>query len=452
MASFKSIKVPGLYLPTLSFLLLIGLAGCATKAQPKMTRVDISNDIEHRTGHTIKAEDSQSGLILPPGVQFDDGLTLDEAIATALWNNADFQAALGSMGMARADLIEAGLLKNPILSILFPLGPKQLEAVVNWAVESLWQRPQRIVIAHLDLEKIAHTLVQYGLDLEHRVGLAHTALLLAQEKAELNSAAHKLEQEIVQITEVRLRTGDISEAEAMLARTRLLLVEESTRRSQAEILNAANELRALMGLGTDNRHIHAVANNLPTQDLPALTELLADAFASRPDLRASELAIESAGERLGLEKKSIWKITAILDMNGEGKEGFEAGPGILAELPLFNSNQGGKARANAQLEQAMLNYTAVQQQIASEVLSARDRFNQAALSYNNWEQQILPPLEDSVLAARSAFSAGEISYLGVLEANKTLVQNKLQVMGIVSEVRVAACDLDRGIGRNQFAK
>jgi cobalt-zinc-cadmium efflux system outer membrane protein len=452
MVSFKTIKLPGLFLPILSFVLLLGLQGCAARTQPKMTRIDISNDIKNRTGHTLKTDDSHSGILLPPGVQFDDGLTLDEAIATALWNNADFQAALGSMGIARADLVEAGLLRNPILSILFPLGPKQLESVVNWAVESLWQRPQRIAIAHLDLEKIAHTLVQYGLDLEHRVGLAHTALLLAQEKAKLNSDAYKLEQEIVQIAEVRLRAGDISEAESLLARTRLLLVEESNRRSQAEITNAANDLRALMGLGSDNRQIHAVANNLPTQDLPAVPELLADAFASRPDLRASELAIEAAGERLGLEKQSIWKITAILDMNGEGKEGFEAGPGILAELPLLNTNQGGKARASAQLEQAMLNYAAVQQQIASEVLSARDRFSQAAVSYYNWERQILPPLVDSVAAARSAFSAGEISYLGVLEANQRLLQNKLQVMGVVSEFRIAACDLDRGIGRNQFAK
>jgi len=336
MSSYKLLNHLSRHFFVFIFVFLMGVSGCATKSHPKMTRIDISDAIEDRTGHQLKADPTQTDLQFPPGVQFDDGLTVDEAVAIALWNNTDFQVALGSMGLARSDLIEAGLLRNPILSLLFPLGPKQLEAAVNWAVEGLWQRPHRIALAQLDLEKVAHDLVQYGLDLGHRVRLAHTGLFLAQERAELSEDALKLEQEIAQIAELRLRAGDISELEASLARTQVLLLEETVRRSQSGIVNAANELRSVMGFGAENRHIQAAAPSLPIQDLPDFAELLTDAFAARPDLRAAEIAIQAAGERLGLEEKSVWRIAAILDINGEGKEGFEAGPGLLVELPVFN--------------------------------------------------------------------------------------------------------------------
>ena len=52
---------------------------------------------------------------LPADVSIDDGLTETEAIAIALWNNSGFQESLADLGIARADLVQAGLLRNPVL-------------------------------------------------------------------------------------------------------------------------------------------------------------------------------------------------------------------------------------------------------------------------------------------------------------------------------------------------
>ena len=52
----------------------------------------------------------------------DDGLTSEEAVSIALWNSPSFQATLADLGIARADLVEAGLLRNPVFSLLFPVG------------------------------------------------------------------------------------------------------------------------------------------------------------------------------------------------------------------------------------------------------------------------------------------------------------------------------------------
>ena len=67
----------------------------------------------------------------------DDGLSQDEAIALALWNNAQYQADLAALGFAHADLLEANMLSNPVFSILFPVNPKFLETALDILLDVL---------------------------------------------------------------------------------------------------------------------------------------------------------------------------------------------------------------------------------------------------------------------------------------------------------------------------
>ncbi len=97
-----------------------------------------------RTGTGADARlDPAAAAGLPPSVDAGDGLSSDEAVSIALWNNAAFQVTVSQLGFAKADFVEAGLLANPVLSLLFPLGPKQLEATLRWPAELLRERPRR---------------------------------------------------------------------------------------------------------------------------------------------------------------------------------------------------------------------------------------------------------------------------------------------------------------------
>ena len=387
---------------------------------------------------------------MPPGVSLEDGLWADEAVALALWNNADFRASLASLGLARADLIEAGLLKNPILSLLFPIGPKQLEATVTWSIETLWQRPRRIAAAELDLDQLAENLVKHGLDLARRARSTHSDLLLAQDRLSFGNEAVNLEKEIARLTELRFTAGDISELEATTARDQVYLVEREESRYEFGVAHAMNRLRFVLGLDASDEPIKALDSPLLLENLPALNELWTDAFASRPDLRAAELTMQAAGERLGLEERSVWRIAAVLDINGEGREGFEAGPGVLAEIPIFDTNQAGQERARASMEQAMRQYVAVQHSISNEIQDAKTRFAEASLNYRTWRDEILPLFEETLRLAEAAFSAGEVSYLYVLGVNRRFLRGRLEMASAAAVLRQASLDLDRGIGRSRF--
>src|SRR5262245_5953086 len=68
-------------------------AGCA-HLKDVCDRGCVSYQVQQRTGYDIGPPPHACEIVLPPGVCLDDGLTEDEAVILALWNNAAFQEVL----------------------------------------------------------------------------------------------------------------------------------------------------------------------------------------------------------------------------------------------------------------------------------------------------------------------------------------------------------------------
>ena len=141
--------------------LAVIMGGCASTD----SRSHLSDQLTSRSGFAVPTRSPTNLWEVPPDISLDDGVSEDEAVAVALWNNAAFHATLSELGIARADLIQAGQLSNPTFSVLFPLGPKQMEFALTLPVEALWLRPRRVAVAKLNERKVAEQLVQNGLDL-----------------------------------------------------------------------------------------------------------------------------------------------------------------------------------------------------------------------------------------------------------------------------------------------
>ena len=322
--------------------------GCA--AHSPHDRKYVSDSMDKRTGFDLPAESRLDSLTFPQNIILKDGLTEDEAVGIALWNNAHFQADLAELGFARADLIEAGMLRNPIFSLLFPIGPKQLEWTLYLPVEALWQRPKRVASAKLNCERVAENLIQHGLSLVRDVRVAFADLNLAQERFRIVADEAVLRNEIAEIASARLRAGDISELEETAIRLMASQTTEASIRSGRDVEIGTIRLKTLLGLISTNGRFQIELSPLRTTAYQDTIQMMRTAFAARPDMRAAELEIEAAGKRLGWERSKILNVTAVLDANGEGRQGFEMGPGMHIELPFFNRNNSGRTRAHAEID------------------------------------------------------------------------------------------------------
>ncbi len=426
----------------------IGLAlqaGCAGRVP--LDPAAPATSLRQRTGSDARLD----GVVtptLPAGVRPDDGVSADEAVAMALWNNAAFQSSVSDLGFARADLQEAGMFTNPVLSLLFPVGPKQLEATLRWPIEVLWERPRRVAAARLALDAAGQRLVQTGLDLVMAVRIAYADASLAADRAPLIREAGSVLARIDTLTQSRLTEGDISELEARTVRIEAARATLDAERAVTDALVARQRLLLLIGQPDD---LPALALTAPAElggACGAPADLLREARMARPDVRAAELGVEAAAARLGWERSRILALTAVLDANGQGREGFEMGPGLDLGVPVFNRNQGGRTRAKALLQQATTTYAALQQQVGLDVREGVALLDQAQAALSAWRATIVRPLGANVADAERSFREGETSMLFVLENTRRLIEARVRERELVAEQQRSRARIERAVGRS----
>ncbi|MGI8604198.1 MAG: TolC family protein [Verrucomicrobiales bacterium] len=420
-----------------------GLASCVVL---RSEDVDIGGRLEQRIGHSVNVTPASGRGGIPPRVNLSNGISQQEAVALALWNNAAFHETLTRLGFSRADVIQAGLLSNPTFSVLFPIGPKQLEYTAMLPVEAFWLRIKRKEIAGIEHRRVAESLVQNGLDLVRDVKVAYAEVLLTKDRSRLAREAANTRGRMAGLAEARLKAGDASELETSTSRVAALQSQEEANQTTHSVAVAEERLRNLLGLGA--MRTRAVFNDTTFRAGAggATSALVKEAFASRPDLRAAELAIEAAARRAGLAKADVFKVSATVDANAEGKSGHEIGPGLQLELPIFNQGQATRAKARAEIERTAWNYLAVKDRIRLEVQEAHLRLRQAQQNLSAWQEKILPPLEQNVAQAEKAFAAGETTALLVHETVRQLLAAKVREAEIRADARRAAAELERGIG------
>ncbi|MDA1274980.1 MAG: TolC family protein [Verrucomicrobia bacterium] len=177
-----------------------------------------------------------------------------------------------------------------------------------------------------------------------------------------------------------------------------------------------------------------------------LDELERRAFASRPDLRACELALEAAGKRAGLAKSEFFALSGVIDANGSAKEGFEIGPGAQLPIPIFNQNQAGRARSAAEVERAAWSCIGAQQRIRLEVREAYSKHQQAAEAAENFAEKLLPRLEELVRRSEKSYELGEMSPLAVQENARQLLTAHTRQAELSADLRRAWAELERSVG------
>lgn len=430
----------------LKTVLLLSVSACVPTTAH--TRASLSRAIDERVGATLRNDDSGVEQRLPPGSSLA-ALTEDDAVAIALWNNARFQSDLAALNLSRADLIDAGMIRNPLLTLLLPLGPKQMDITAWFPIEAIWQRPRKVAAAQLEVERTATNLVQTGLNFVRDVKVAWADASLASERTRVARQSVELRSKLAHIAEVRRQAGDSSDLEVVTARVDLRRWELDAQRFEREDVAARERLTALMGLA-DGTQVALASAPPEARELKDATSAVKEALALRPDVRAAEIALDAALARVDAATAAVvGQVSVIADANLSSTTGFDIGPGFQAELPIFNQNQGPRSRAEAGAYRARWNWLATQQQVANDVRQAHARYVIADEMLTGLRRDVLSELDSATTRASQAFAAGEASYLFVLQTTQQQLDAQNREIEFVAELRRAAAELDRSVGRKK---
>ncbi len=431
----------------ISLLAISAMAGCAsTRCAPGREEVD--SDLRMRVSDGLGPAHCSGESMIPEDVFLDDGVTADEAVAVALWNNSAFNATLTQLGMARGDLIQAGLLRNPQFQMFLPGGTKQLEWALFLPVDAFLLRETRLDISEREVCRIAEQLVQNGLDVVRDVRVAHADLIFAVDRAALANEAVDVRQHIADLTKKQLDAGDISELESTTARIDFLRAQADAAGLQHAVAQAEARLKQLMSIGTWPISLQPVAGDphLYGSNIE-LQALIDEATSCRPDLRAASFAVEVAKKRADVSRWQWLRFDLVADANSGGAGNSNFGPGFRFDIPIFDRNQGGILTADWSVNQAVENYNAVRDQVVMEVQTAYSQSQQATDNLAILRSDVLTSLKEAVDLAQKAYAGGGAPYFLVLQTTSQFLDSRTQELQLVADLRRAQANLDRSVGR-----
>ncbi len=405
----------------------LAVGGCATTS-PNQAVSDTHGIVRERAGeHVVWKADARLEGDAQRAVDtlLAGDLTLEGAVQIALLQNASVQAELEDLGVAQADWVQAGLLKNPSFggSVRLPLASGNLpivEADLLFGLTDLLFRGARRSIAARALEgaryRVAGAIVRHV----YEVKVAFYSLLAAQQVLAMrrivaDSAETSLGLARRQHEAGTIRDLDLANEEALCAQFAVELMG-----AEAELVRAREGLTRLMGLfGRRVAFTAAGLLPLPPAAEPELAHIESFAVARRLDLRAARADVEVLSAALAYAKNARWLggLDAGVAYKSETGAHF-VGPGVAVELPIFDTRATAIARVEAELRKARRREEAVAVEVRSEVRELRARLAIARGVSELTGRRIVPLREKIVALSQEQYDAMQIGVFQLLAAKQ----------------------------------
>lgn len=405
--------------------------------------------------------------------------TLNDLEQQALAANQSLKAAAARLGQARA-------LEKNARAALFPqvgvgFGPTRqqpspasqgLPADSDTSATTLWRGQATFAweadlfgrlgsaadAARLDAERDEALFRSTLLSLQADVAQAYFLVRELDGLRALYANTVKLRQETLQLFQRRYDAGDIGELELARARTELASAEAEADGVARQRAVAEHALAILLGKTPAEFSLPPQAIVRLKVGVPA--GLPSALLERRPDIAAAERAMAAANERIGAAKAAYFP-----RLNLTGNYGYESaglgdlfktasrtyvlGPlvGTLLSLPIFDggARAAGVERANAAHEEAVANY---RQSILQAFKEVEDNLAHLRIldGQNAAQDRAVSAAGRAAQLSHIRYREGAISYLDVLDADRSVLQQQRVAVTLDGERARATVNLVRALG------
>ena len=375
-------------------------------------------------------------------------LTADDAVQIALLNNRELQAVYSDIGVAQADLVQAGLLSNPIFdaAVMFPAsgrGRPDLELGAAMSFLNIFYIPLRTRVATARFEEAKMRVTGAVLDLAGRVRRAFYAYEADEQMLELRQTIVQALDASFEIAKRLADAGNITELDLARERAQFELSKLSLRAAEASVRQSREELNLLMGLWGRQTQWQTAGRlpDLPEQPLDG-NDIEQHALHRSLELAQGRLSIIGAGEELGLTKWTTLLPDFSFGPQAERNEGvWEVGPRLDFAIPLFDQGQGRGMRAAAELRRFQQEYYALAVRIRTKARTTRDQLMAASDRAFYYRDILLPLHERIVNEAQLQYNAMQLGPFQLLSAREQQIQTAVGYIEALRDYWLAQGDL-----------
>ena len=401
------------------------LTGCV----PSQSAVfgPVGREVQRRVGISVTRADEGP---MSPAVDalLAKPLDLDAAVRIALGRNRRLQARFDELGIAASEVAEATVLPPTSVDADYKRalsgGGSEIELSVVQDILDLLQIGQRRGIAGAELRGAQARAVAATIELAAEVEIAFYEVVAREQDRELVQTAFDAASASADLVERQDEAGNTTD---------LALAREQEQRERARVeLRRAEQLlherRAKLGelLGVAQQQAEwTTLRRLP--DLPAMRPALDDLARAAGGASLALDALQADADAAAARHRYAM-IRTVIPVLGVGiavarRDGgeWEAGPALRIGIPLFNQQQGARARARAEQRRALNELGATRNELASSSQRIRSRVVQAFDEVRQLFDVVMPlrkrVLDETVLH----YNAMDASTFELLSARRDMV-------------------------------
>ena len=384
---------------------------------------DVSNLLSGQTNtHFDLANDDETHDISP---YFKGALTAKKAIQLTLLENKQLVSLYQNLGIKQADLLQAGLLKNPVLEVstLFtkePSSPNIALALVA-SLSDLLQKPLRQEVARSQLEtekyRVASAIIAYA-GQTHRAYISHlasrTSVRFAKQTLNIATASQTLAKGLFEAGNISQTEYDKASAKVNQRKAQLLKAQAKARESRAQLNEA---------MGLDERDKGRW--QMPHQ-MAKLPGSIREANAIKRRALQNSLTIAIARQDLitfGLQKQLQRRQNLIPDLElgieyerDDGEK--QIGPVGELTIPIFDHGQAKRLKAYHQLRQKEIALTGLIRGVANRAGLLTQKFKDQSKLRTHYRLKVLPDAKRLQQGALKNYNAMQQGAFGLLTAKE----------------------------------
>jgi outer membrane protein, heavy metal efflux system len=358
-----------------------------------------------------------------------EGLTPDRALRLALLNSPSLQALFEELAIGHAELVRAGLMRNPVFDFATRFPTKSgysLDLVFDaaFAFIDLFLIPLRQEVAEAELSaieaRVGHQLLQEMKELQ--LALVHYQFLDVRLRAE--EPQQKILDWKRRLALLQQQAGNIS---ALQARQPQIEQEEHFQTLtvlREQLADARQQINRRLGLTGEIDWVMTEPLPAPTP-VGQLDELLEQGINRRLDLEGIRREIGALAQRSRLS--NWWVFTELMvGVSVEREpEGFTiAGPSVSLALPIWSYGQADRLALGGRIAQKQQELLAKAVEI---VTSVRASYETAQLAYTEWQsigEQLLPSLAQEMESSLAHYLSMTLGVYDLLDAKRRQFQGE----------------------------
>jgi cobalt-zinc-cadmium efflux system outer membrane protein len=381
-------------------------------------------------------------------------LTPEAATQIALLNNANLQAVYEDLGITQADVVEAGLLENPVLFGRARF-PNKSEESNNYEFEitqnflNILMLPARKKLSAIRFEQVKLQIADEVIRWVADVRKSYFSALGAEQTRNLRNEITRAAENSFALAQRLHAAGNISDLQLATENADFEQSRIGLAKSETALLDAREQLTRLMGLwgAQTNWRLPGQLPDIPSDEIP-LAHLESMAIENRLDMAAERKAVEALAQALSITIDWRWigHIEVGISTERETDRTWVTGPSLAFELPIFNQRQADIARLEAQLRRSQKRLTAQAIEIRSEVRSLRNRLIMQRNLIEHYRRTVLPLKEQIVGLTQKKYNYMLAGAFELVVAKQQEFEAYQKYLEALRDYWIIRADIQRSLG------